>query len=172
MVSDDIAPCDLVMVGMRKACSVTKIVKQFYGWPTINEKADSTLRSSQAVPHPSTSRALCCLTSEVERDPVHSTRYGRRRTMMRVWAGDWRARASCLRNDAEAKLNPHRLVVTIRSVGMTIQRRYLLWMYHCIRETFQSYSQAIFCLRKYTSTRTKLRRRELNPGLLRDRQKY
>ena len=42
-------------------------------------KADSTLRSSQAVPHPSTNRALCCLTSEVERDPVHSTRYGRRR---------------------------------------------------------------------------------------------
>ena len=26
-----------------------------------------------------TNRALCCLTSEVERDPVHSTRYGRRR---------------------------------------------------------------------------------------------
>ena len=43
------------------------------------EKTDSTLRSSQAVPHPSTNRALCCLTSEVERDPVHSTRYGRRR---------------------------------------------------------------------------------------------
>ena len=42
-------------------------------------KADSTLRSSQAVPHPSTNRALCCLTSMVERDPVHSTRYGRRR---------------------------------------------------------------------------------------------
>ena len=45
----------------------------------ICQKADSTLRSSQAVPHPSTNRALCCLTSEVERDPVHSTRYGRRR---------------------------------------------------------------------------------------------
>ena len=42
-------------------------------------KAGSTLRCSQAVPHPSTNRALCCLTSEVERDPVHSTRYGRRR---------------------------------------------------------------------------------------------
>ena len=42
-------------------------------------KADSTLRSSQAVPHPSTKRALCRLTSEVERDPVHSTRYGRQR---------------------------------------------------------------------------------------------
>ena len=35
-------------------------------------KADSTLRSSQAVPHPSTNRALCRLTSEVRRDPVFS----------------------------------------------------------------------------------------------------
>ncbi len=43
-------------------------------------KADSTLGCSQAVPHPSTNRALCRLTSEVRRDPVHSTRYGRRRT--------------------------------------------------------------------------------------------
>ena len=42
-------------------------------------KADSTLRTSRAVPHPSTIRALCRLTSEVERDPVHSTRYGRQR---------------------------------------------------------------------------------------------
>ena len=47
--------------------------------PGNGAKADSTLRSSQAVPHPSTNRALCCLTSEVKRDPVHSTRYGRRR---------------------------------------------------------------------------------------------
>ena len=45
-------------------------------------KADSTLRSSQAVPHPSTNRALRRLTSEVERDPVHSTRYGRQRRLM------------------------------------------------------------------------------------------
>ena len=44
------------------------------------KKADSTLRSSRAVPHPSTNRALRRLTSEVERDPVHSTRYGRQRT--------------------------------------------------------------------------------------------
>ena len=42
-------------------------------------KADSTLRSSRAVPHPSTNRTLRRLTSEVGRDPVHSTRYGRRR---------------------------------------------------------------------------------------------
>ena len=45
-------------------------------------KADSTLRTSRAVPHPSTNRALCRLTSEVERDPVHSTRYGRQRKHM------------------------------------------------------------------------------------------
>ena len=32
------------------------------------------------VPHPSTDRALRRLTTEVRRDPVHSTRYGRQRT--------------------------------------------------------------------------------------------
>ena len=36
--------------------------------------ADSALRTSRAVPHPNINRALCCLNSEVERDPVHSTR--------------------------------------------------------------------------------------------------
>ena len=40
-------------------------------------KADSTRKCSQAVPHPSTNWALRRLTSEVRRDPVHSTRYGR-----------------------------------------------------------------------------------------------
>ena len=45
--------------------------------PYRTNKADCTLRSSQAVPHPSTNRALRRLTSEVRRDPVHSTRYGR-----------------------------------------------------------------------------------------------
>ena len=49
-------------------------------WPTKHRaKADSTLRSSRAVPHPSTNRALSRLTSEVRRDPVYSTRYGRQR---------------------------------------------------------------------------------------------
>ena len=38
--------------------------------PAGSIKADSTRRSSQAVPHPSTNRALCRLTSEVRRDPV------------------------------------------------------------------------------------------------------
>ena len=45
----------------------------------MKEKAGSTLRSSRAVPHPSTNRALRRLTSEVGRDPVHLTRYGRQR---------------------------------------------------------------------------------------------
>ena len=49
-----------------------------------NEKAGSTPGCSQAVPHPSTNRALCRLTSEVERDPVHSTRYGRQRELYRA----------------------------------------------------------------------------------------
>ena len=44
--------------------------------------ADSTLRSSRAVPHPSTNRALRRLTSEVRRDPVYSTWYGRQRRYM------------------------------------------------------------------------------------------
>ena len=44
-------------------------------------KADCTLRSSQAVPHPSTNRALRRLTSEVGRDLVYSARYGRQRSM-------------------------------------------------------------------------------------------
>ena len=43
------------------------------------QKADSTLRYPQAVPDPSTNRALSRLTSEVRRDPVHLTRYGRQR---------------------------------------------------------------------------------------------
>ena len=42
-------------------------------------KADSTLSTSQPVPQASTTRALFCLTSEVERDPVYSEGYGRRR---------------------------------------------------------------------------------------------
>ena len=44
-----------------------------------SRKAGGTLRSSRAVPHPSTNRALRRLTSEFGRDPVHSTRYGRQR---------------------------------------------------------------------------------------------
>ena len=42
-------------------------------------QAGSTLRSSGAVPDPSTNRILRRFTAEVGRDPVHSTRYGRQR---------------------------------------------------------------------------------------------
>jgi hypothetical protein len=63
-------------------CNVTAFLKV---------KADSTQGASQAVPHPSTGRALCRLTSEVRRDPVHSTRYGRQRRALAAKAGDgWR----------------------------------------------------------------------------------
>ena len=47
----------------------------------MQAKADSTLRCSQAVPHPSTNRALSHLTSEVGRDLVHLTRYGRQQQL-------------------------------------------------------------------------------------------
>ena len=46
----------------------------------MRKKASSTQRASQAVPHPSADRALRRLTSEFGRDPVYSSRYGRRRT--------------------------------------------------------------------------------------------
>ena len=36
---------------------------------------------SQAVSHPSTNQALCCLTSVIGREPVHSTWYGRSRSL-------------------------------------------------------------------------------------------
>ena len=61
------------------AKSLYYIVLQRKAAAEKDKKADSTLRSSQAVPHPSTNRALCHLTSEVRRDPVHWTRYGRQR---------------------------------------------------------------------------------------------
>ena len=56
-----------------------KRIEHSFGRGRKKKKADSTLRSSQAVPHPNTNRALCRLTSEVGRDPVHSTRYGHQR---------------------------------------------------------------------------------------------
>ena len=52
---------------------------------TKEKRADSTLGTSQAVPNPSTIRALCHLTSEVGRDPVYLTRYGRQQ-MKRISA--------------------------------------------------------------------------------------
>ena len=50
-----------------------------------NEKANSTLRASRAVPHPSTDRAFRRLTSEFGWDRVYSTKYGRwRQRMMKL----------------------------------------------------------------------------------------
>ena len=46
------------------------------------EKAYNTW-CSQAVTHPSTNQAQCCLTSVIGREPVHSTWYGRRH--LRKW---------------------------------------------------------------------------------------
>ena len=59
------------------------------------KKAGSTRRSSQAVPHPSTNRALLRLTSEFGRDLVYSQWYGRQRDIRaalgkvlgRAWRG-------------------------------------------------------------------------------------
>ena len=60
-------------------------------------KAGSTLRSSRAVPHPSTNRALRRLTSEVGRDPVYSTRYGRQRfTCLELHPTNKRVREECV----------------------------------------------------------------------------
>ena len=42
-----------------------------------NKKVNGTRRASQAVPHPSTDRALRRLTSEFGWDRVYSTQYGR-----------------------------------------------------------------------------------------------
>ena len=50
------------------------------------QKASSTPRDSQAVPHPSTNRALRCLTAEFGRDPVFSTRYGRWRSIEALYS--------------------------------------------------------------------------------------
>ena len=43
----------------------------------LGQKASSTQRASQAVPHPSTDRALQRLASEFGRDLAYSLRYGR-----------------------------------------------------------------------------------------------
>ena len=45
----------------------------------LDIEADSALKSSQAINHPNIDKALCCLISEVGRDPVHSTVYCRLR---------------------------------------------------------------------------------------------
>ena len=55
----------------------SSLVQRLYHQKKRNKKASSTLRTSRAVTHPSTIRALWCLTSEFGRDPVFSSQYGR-----------------------------------------------------------------------------------------------
>ena len=68
---------------MKYKASTPKFIASWHchSWVFRMQIADNTPRSSRAVPHPSTNRALCRLTSEVRRDPVYSTWYGRRRTV-------------------------------------------------------------------------------------------
>ena len=66
-------------------------------------KADSTRKCSQVVPHPSTNWALRRLTSEVRRDPVHSTRYGRQQLS---------SQSQSIRNPELGAPDPGRLKVT------------------------------------------------------------
>ena len=47
----------------------------------ISDKKGYNTWCSQAVSHPSTNQALCCLTSVIGREPVHSTWYGRSRSL-------------------------------------------------------------------------------------------
>ena len=58
-----------------KECAVPTMASLEICEPT--QKASSTQMASQAVPHPSTDRALRRLTSEFGRDLVYSSRYGR-----------------------------------------------------------------------------------------------
>ena len=46
-------------------------------WQTKEAKKANNTRSSQAVSHPSTILAQCCLTSVIGRELVYSTWYGR-----------------------------------------------------------------------------------------------
>ena len=50
-------------------------------WQTKEAKKANNTRSSQAVSHPSTILAQCCLTSVIGRELVYSTWYGRWREM-------------------------------------------------------------------------------------------
>ena len=80
--------------------------------PRPHEKADSTRRCSQAVPHPSTNQALRRLTSEVGRDPVYSTRYGRQREMCPEMRRTF-VRRRCLEKSPKCSLSPHGTIIFI-----------------------------------------------------------
>ena len=74
----DVAAVAVAGCGFGRVASVAAVAAVVGPRNVSFGKAGSTLRSSRAVPHPSTNRALRRLTSEVRRDPVYSTRYGRR----------------------------------------------------------------------------------------------
>ena len=61
----------------RVECVSKSVTKFFQHQIRATQKASGTRRASQAVPHPSTDRALRCLTSEFGWDRVHSSQYGR-----------------------------------------------------------------------------------------------
>ena len=98
------------------------------------DKADSTLRSSQAVPHPSTNRALCRLTSEVRRDPVHSTWYGRRQDrwsgthILLMQLGPGIVLSAVHNKDAESHDGHQHLLVMLRMLMMSLVMTSLLMM--------------------------------------------
>ena len=80
--------CERPMVGGGCTCAILPVSIAFIYLRQQQSSLDTRIHQrksrrrpkvSPGSPHPSTDRALCCLTSEVERDPVHSTRYGRRR---------------------------------------------------------------------------------------------
>ena len=83
---DNWRTCEFFVNSPTRLCVEARMVNEFSIAPAKcacpARKADSTLRCSQADPHPSTNRALRRPTSEVRRDPVYSTRYGRQRKLL------------------------------------------------------------------------------------------
>ena len=71
--------CDFPPSKTSDASFSTPLVQVAYGGLVVTKKKLAAPWSSQAVPHHSTNQALGCLTSEVGRDLVLSTRYGRQR---------------------------------------------------------------------------------------------
>ena len=62
-------------------CNLTPFAKLSPKLNHISDKKGYNTWCSQAVSHPSTNQALCCLTSVIRREPVHSTWYGRSRSL-------------------------------------------------------------------------------------------
>ena len=98
------------------------------------QKANSTLRASRAVPHPSTDRAFRRLTSEFGWDRVYSTKYGRWRkhpiprtheaaeAPRRIRLSRWKT-LSCHRSHFGSKV----LKEAMRSRSLLFWRVRLLW---------------------------------------------